>query len=313
MPHPHMVLDLDECEQLTSLPQKNTLIMATCQSPMNVFMWSIFSILLRSQRTKLEHFMVNINGGDSRCGPTELQDKKQKFLEELRLMKWQGHDMPLTVIRVWNRIGHAQALEMSIPWVHTEYYTIMHDDVILLDNKWCDEVWAKLYNDPGVAFCYHPPLLMGGVRKAYYENAWLLGMPHLNSTFVACRKSAMQKANVQWRGYHVKVDFHLDKFVDVKEFLEHHQNNNDLSSYPLIEAPYKFLSMDIGAWAYERLKEAGFRFVALPEKTLLHLGAISWGSEQNAKDSIGKHREQIQALEKDIDASEFGPLYRKYL
>jgi hypothetical protein len=34
-----------------------------------------------------------------------LQDKKQKFLEELRNMKWEDRDMPLTVIRAWSRIG----------------------------------------------------------------------------------------------------------------------------------------------------------------------------------------------------------------
>lgn len=94
--HPHMLLDVGECEQNSSLYRKITAIIPSFSAPLECLLWSVFSLLTRSQPgDKLEHIIVSINGPDKRTGDPALQDKKQAFLEELRNLKWAHRDMPL--------------------------------------------------------------------------------------------------------------------------------------------------------------------------------------------------------------------------
>src|SRR6516162_7350459 len=126
-----MILTRCGYESKGLLPGKTTVVMATSQSRIECLMWSMFSLLLRST-PGLEHIIVAINGPDPRTGDPGLQDAKQSFLGELRNTRWQASgrdcDMPLTVIRTWSRVGHSQATDGALPWVHTEFYTLMHDD-----------------------------------------------------------------------------------------------------------------------------------------------------------------------------------------
>jgi hypothetical protein len=182
MPDNHMIFSVDEAEKLTLLPKKTTVIMATCQCEMRTFMLSFLSFVLRSRPENVEHFMVAINGGDERYGNCGLQDKKQLFLEQIRRLKWHDRDMPLTINRTWSRVGHTQAIESCIPWVHTEFYTITHDDV-LAQKGWDDEFLNKL-EDEQTILSYQPPLLLGGVCKKFHEGGWKIGLPHMNSCLI---------------------------------------------------------------------------------------------------------------------------------
>lgn len=313
MPHPHMVLDVDECELSSLIQGKNTAIIATSQSPMSIFMMSIFGLLLRSDPDHLEHFMVAINGADERTGDTTLQDRKQEFLSELRKLKWAGRDMPITVNRVWSRLGHGQSLDACVSWVHTEFYTIMHDDVILQDKGWGDLATRRL-SDPHTALAFHPPLLACGMEKNMHEGRWKLNFPHLNSTFVVCKKALTSKAGVRWAGYHFQNPFHLYDMVDIKSFLAHHTGRKHLRSFPVIERPYSLVSMDVGAWMYYELGNMGYSFAPLPEDILCHFISISWHTEDQIRKKMDRHRTVIDRLEADLaEVPEYYALYRKYL
>ena len=304
-----MILNISEAENLTLIPQKTTAILATCQSDMKVFMWSIFSLLLRSKPENLEHIMVCINGGDERHGCTSLQDNKQEFLEEIRRLKWHKRDMPLTIIRAWSRVGHGQALEMAIPWVHTEYYTIMHDDVIL-KNDWDIESFEKIKEEKSI-LSYFPPLLWCGVGKTF-DKKWRISLPHMNTTLVTCKKSLMTGLGVRWYGYHVNHDFNLCEKVNIKEFLEYHQKNSNIQSFPVIEEPYGSISMDIGTWVYYKIKEAGYSINKIGTDKALHLQSMSWG--ENTNDRIDNDAYDISLLEKEIEEiHEYRSIYEKYL
>ena len=307
MPHDKMILSVTEAENLTLIPKKTTAILATCQSDMKVFMWSIFSLLLRSKPENLEHIMVCINGGDERHGCTSLQDNKQKFLEEMRRLKWQKRDMPLTIIRAWSRVGHGQALEMAIPWVHTEYYTIMHDDVIL-KNDWDVESFEQLKKENSI-LAYFPPLLWCGVGKAF-DKEWRITLPHMNTTLVTCKKALITALGVRWYGYHVNHKFNLYEKVDIKKFLEYHQKNSNIQSFPVIEEPYGVISMDIGSWVYCKAKEYSMHRIGTNKA--IHFESMSWGQDKD--DRIKKNIYDISLLEQEIEeVPEYKSIYEKYL
>lgn len=312
MSHPHMAFDIQECEKLSLIPSKNTTIIATCQSPMDIFMMSIFSLLLRTNPQKLEHFMVCINGPDKRCGDTLLQDAKQNFLEELRNLKWHERDMPISVIRVWSRIGHAQSMEMAIPWVHTEFYTIMHDDVILKNEKWLDYAIESLAS-PKAAMSYLPPLLCAGMGKKVVDRKWFLELPHMNSALVVCKKPITQQLGVRWCGYHFENEFRLYDRVNIQEFMDFHYKRNNVQSFPVIEQPYTGISMDIGSWLYNEILEKGFELIPMANSTAYHLSGCSWREENHIKKRLDDHAVALNSLYENLKKyQEFFALYEKY-
>lgn len=311
--HKHMVWSQAECEEFTTIKGKTTVVLATCQSSMNVFMWSIFSILLNTRvNSNFEHFIVAINGADKRTGDPALQDRKQKFLEELRNVKWSNvdspvdRDMPITVIRVHSRIGHSQSLDMGIPWVHTEAYTIMHDDCIINDINWTEKVFAALDSDPNTALVYAPPLLSTGLSYVKFNDSYKINLPHINSVFVTGRKKHYIGDNTFWSGYHIDSTENLMANVNYDEFLEWHKN--DIIHAPPKDLECKYLSMDIGTFAYYKMKKAGYSFIGLPQDTVVHLTAMSWGDENSKNLSLQRNEQCIANLEAKIMAH---PVYSK--
>lgn len=306
--HPHMALTLESCEKLSLIPGKTTAIIATCQCSIDVMMRSVFSLLMRSDPKYLEHFIVCLNGPDSRCGDPSLQDKKQAFFEKLRGLKWQGRDMPITVIRAWSRVGHTQAMEMAIPWVHTEFYLIMHDDLIIRSIQW-GEVGEAIFRDQKIAIICWPPLLCGGLVEHNYQDKKLIGFPHFNSVFMMCRKAVLTQVGARWYGYHVPVDFLLSEMVDTEEFYKHHDARNQIVIKPQAEDRYGVVSTDIGAWMYYMLGQAGYRFGLFHPDTVSHLIGFSW---ENDKEKMQKRlvsqRPTINALLKEMETKE--PAYK---
>lgn len=113
---------------------KLTVIIPTSESPFSCFARSLCSIILNSDISKIDQIIVSINGPDQRTGPTLIQDKKQEFCNELKDI-----GLPITVVRTWSRIGYSSPVEICIPLVNTEFYLLMHDDVLVTNNKWQNE------------------------------------------------------------------------------------------------------------------------------------------------------------------------------
>ena len=304
MPHDHMIFSVEECENATLIPDKNTAIIATSQGPIKLLMLTLLSLLLRSNQKYLEHIIVCINGPDTRCGDPSLQDKKQKFLEELRNMKWEDKDMPLTVIRAWSRIGHSQALEMAIPWVHTEYYTIMHDDIIVLKNDWCEEA-SEIFKDPKVAMVHCSPEQYGNCFELIFEgDKKFIGNAHLQNPIAVCKKSIMTKLGARWYGYHIVKDYSMKK-INYEKYIEYNNQykNKDIRMvFPKENSDYNGLSFDIGSWMIHEIKENGYNIKTFSNEKIIHFVKSSWSNDQNyVENKERQHKKVFESIESEIE------------
>jgi hypothetical protein len=298
--HPHMIYSVYDSETLASLPDKTTIIMSTSQSEMLCFIWSFLSVLLHSDPNFVEQIIVVINGPDFRNDDTSLQDKKQAFLEEIRARKWHNRDMPLTISRVWSRVGHAQAIEMAIPWVHTEFYTLIHDDVILTDPTWGERAKAGL-DDPHAAMVVAPPLLNCGIVSQKLGDKWRLGLPHINTAFLTCKKAVLNSLGLRWIGYHIDKPFKLPE-----ELLEYYKNYPRFGKF---NSTFDIASTDIGAWIYYVLSCNNYKLRPLSDAAT-HLVAMSWSN--NIQDLSEELWRVVKTNEKKIIGSEFGELYQRF-
>lgn len=304
-----MVLSRAECERLSLVPGKTTVIIATCQSRIECLMWSVFSLLLRST-SEMEHVIVAINGPDSRTGDPTLQDNKQAFLEELRSLKWGSRDMPITISRTWSRVGHSQAIDSVLAWVHTEGYTLMHDDIIITNPNWCKFTFEALA-DKKVGMVYAPPLLASGLSPVDFEGSRKLNLPHPNTMFLTSRKELYVSQGVRWYGYHVKDNYDLYFKVNRDGFLNFH--GKDVTHLPP-DGCYGYISMDVGTWPYYKLKENEYKLVPLPDNSVTHLTAMSWRDDNGQNQSINRNKLVIDKLKEEIlDNPVFGRLYNKYV
>jgi len=321
--HPHMIVDIDESVELTTVPEKLTAIIPTSTAPINTLLWTVFAMLLRTNvKSPLEHIIVCINGPDRRTGDPSLQDKKQQFLEELRAMKWwnaknpkKQKDMPLTILRVWSRIGHPESVEMAIPWVHTEAYLLTHDDVIIKKHEWINEVKEKFFCDPEVVIAYSPTLMCCQCDSALHQNKPLLRFPHLLCAFLVCRKKLIYKLGSSWCGYHVETEpFYLhERIENVDEFMKYYNKMGLLDKPPQTKDPYQYISMEMGSWHFYNAIQAGYKFEQLDPGLLFHLGAMSWESDDGKTRRVDRYKEHIDILEKEIfEHPNYGPLYEKY-
>ena len=215
---PLVIFSPEFCEESTLKAGKVSAIIPTFSSPLNCFMWSVLSLVLRSDPEVLDHIFVSINGPDSREGGEDLQDRKQAFLEDLRSADWSGlpyfNPGAITISRTWSRVGHAQALEQCIPWVETEYYLSMHDDVIVRDPSWCNlggfgSVVAKTWGNQ----------LVGRLGS----HGQRLELPHMSTIFTLCHKPSMTSLKARWTGFHLENRFKIEDFIDFGAFLEMHE------------------------------------------------------------------------------------------
>jgi hypothetical protein len=232
-------------------------------------------------------------------GDTGLQDKKQAFLEDIRLLKINNRDMPISVIRAWSRVGHSQSLEMALPWVHTDHYLLMHDDVIILDKDWLDK---SIFNDD-VAIMYNPPMLFGGVNKKRYGNGLKLSVPHMNSTFLVCKKSILNSLPCRWSGYHIEKNFE-----PTKDFFDFHQAKGHIETNDNLNESFSCLSMDIGSWVYYELQKSNYQIIPMKTNSIFHFGSASW-----TKRNISFSNKIVSDLEDEMkNIPEFYEIYRKY-
>jgi hypothetical protein len=305
------LLTMEQCEELTLVPGKVCAIIPTSTAPIENLAWSVLSLLLRSDPEALDHIIVGINGPDSRTGDPGLQDLKQSFIEELRSMKWKGRDMPLTLVRTWSRIGHAQTLEQCIPWAHTEFYVSMHDDVIVLDSHWCSVLGGFAHDENLLCFTYGNP-----VHRGLYSDDHSLHVPHFNSVFTLCKKSRMKSINASWVGYHVPLDFTIDNLWSYEDFIAWHERKGlaNLEFVPGKENHYKYLGMDIGSCFMPEIMNKGLKVGIFPEDCLIHMSSMSWKDENWKDERISNARRYVAKLENDIlSDGTFKEIYEKYI
>jgi len=318
-----MVYERDECVETTALPGKITAIIPTAAGPIECLLWSVFSLLLRTKPNDLlEHFMVCINGPDARTGDENPCNLKQQFLEELRDMKWYHadrpqvkKDMPISVIRAWSRIGHPEAVEMAIPWVHTDAYLLMHDDIIIMKDNWLREVEDKFYGDDDVAIAYAPRLLCAKCDSSTHKDKPILRVPHLLCTFLVCRRKWLEKTGTTWCGWHIPTPpFKLHEKVNVEQFLQYYREHDALAEPPDQNATYEYMTMEMGAWMYYQLCQDNRKFAALDPDLLIHFGTMSWDSESGKRSRIATFRRYAKEIEAKIyQHPDYCNLYRKYI
>lgn len=325
--HDQMIVSQEDAITLTTLKDKITAIIPTFSAPMSCFMWTMFSYLLNTRpNDALEHIIVCINGADPRTGDVSLQDKKQAFLEELRDLKWYHEDnpdnfkdMPLTVLRAWSRIGHPEGVEMALPWVHTDNYIISHDDIIITKEFWIEEIKERFFKNPKAAIAYSNPLLCAHGGSAEFKDKNLLRFPHLLCTFLVCKKKVLDSLPSRWCGYHIEMpEFKIEELAgDFDEFLKNQskykENCISTESPPQKDFIYNYISMEMGAWHFYNLKERNLEFMQIDPNLIVHIGAMSWESEEKKKIRVqGKYQWAEKIEQKILKHPEYSKLFLKY-
>lgn len=321
--HPFMVVDEREVMQRTLVPDVFVPVIITSQADIRLLMLSVFSLLLRTREFQhLAHFMVFINGPDSRTGDTSLQDRKQAFLEALRLLKWPRpdgvqQDMPITVCRIWSRVGHSELCDMAMPWVHTQYYVLMHDDVIILDPDWSGKCW-RILQPPDVAIATARPLLLCPAGTP--ESAWdgqtgtIVRLPHLNTSFLVGDKIKLAAVRATWQARHTPVSGRpFAQLVDLPAWRRYYVTHGGVDSDVAPDKSIKAISHDVGAWMYYRMTENGMRGVELPDGMIDHLGAASWDNQAAIAGRLASHRSLYKQLEDELrQYTAFWALYTRF-
>lgn len=198
------IFNIYQCEELTTIKDKITVVINTYDKNFEKLACCILSLLKNSRYVNgfLEHIIVCIHGPDSRTGDTDQQDVKQNFLEELRLLKWkpigsdEERDMPLTVIRVWSRVGQGQSLDMAMPWIHTEFFLVISEEFIFLNDSWIDELQDIKKFD----FLYYKS------RKNEFNSDQYFCSKYETNFFVTSKK-IFEENGLKWTNYSIMNDF----------------------------------------------------------------------------------------------------------
>jgi hypothetical protein len=300
--HDHLVIDSIKSLELNELKNKTTVIMATSQSDIMILMWSVLSLFLRCD--SFEHLTVCINGPNKKTGNPSLQDLKQKFFEKLI----DDYNLPISIIRIIGRQGHAHSIDSCIPWVHTEYYTLMHDDVILL-RDWQKEISFHEYiNDPKKSIIMSPPTLVSPMQVSKYKDYAKLGIPHLNTFFLHAKKSVLESFGQRWHGYHSSFEFVLDG-AWAEEFLIFH---NKINKSVKIGQKFYFHSTDIGTYMWYEIIKNDYKINHFPEDLCIHIKESSWSNSMNLAVRLHRYQDQINNLNSEILASKFCNIYREF-
>jgi hypothetical protein len=294
------------CEMNCLLKEKISAVIPTFSSPINCFIRSIFSLVLRSDPRFLHHVFISINGPDSREGGNELQDKKQSFIEDLRSAKWPGSGFnpgSITLIRTWSRIGHSQALDQCVPWIDTEYYLSMHDDVLVMDSSWCN--LNDFHDNESLIMKTWGSYLSGRLKNTGSR----LDMPHINTIFTLCKKSIMTSLGVNWSGFSLNLPFKISDHIDIKVLEGNHKRLESLGfGASLDRDQYESISLDIGSFLFSRICARGLDIGRFDINTIRHFGSSSWRPRSNFKIL------EVDELEQQImSVDSYWEIYEKYL
>jgi hypothetical protein len=272
--HPHLLLPVKKCEERTLLKGKLTAIIETFQQPIERLLRTVFSLLLRSGPAvggPLEHIIVCINGADRRTGPPEIQDAKQDFLEALRTLKWKvpgyegEREMPITVLRVWSRVGHGQALDMAIPWVHTEGYIILDDDYIITNHEWATIVKENCLDTEDVDYFHQHQHIGPGCTENCDNQVRQMILPRLWANFTGGKKAVLEQCGVRWSSYFLNHDYDIEDFPEFYQYHEDMWKESHSDPVACMKGHYKQLVVESGAWAKYKLDQANAKGLQLPQ------------------------------------------------
>lgn len=293
-----MLLTEEEACEYNAIPGTTAIIVTYNTNP-RIFALSLLSLL---RCTYLEHVIVVINGPDDRIGDPSIQDVKQSFLEAIRKEKFNRDmlhlttrgsiDMPLTVMRIWSRLGHSQAIDSAIPWVHTKNYILMHDDVLIMKEKWNEDLESLLEKE-NVGFIHAGKFLMlDHISKRINGEKIGLGFPHPGTTLIVAKRSRLN--NFRWSGYfaHAPSPRHVFENLDLKTAAKDQKIDKDVPENA------EFLSYDVGAFMLHHLKQTNMEFLQLPNDTALHLTSFSWLSQAHKRKMLDLHMSQLDESEK---------------
>jgi len=308
-----------ECDRLSLIPGKVCAIIPTYSSPMNYFMWSVFSLFLRSDPRELEHVIVGINGPDSRypaADGSELQDRKQCFIEDLRNIRdWDRPGMfnpgAITLVRTWSRVGHPPTVDQCVNWVHTRYYLVMHDDIVVLDRNWSKAVYEFEEDSKLVAKTFGDPLVVKLQRHGD-----ILEFPHFSTTFSMFDKSLMRMIGAFWMGYYVgNKQFRIKDMADFQDFMREQERIGCLARHDSQEwqvreeTEFQGFSMEIGTFVHYAIAKHGLRIHQFEPSCVKHFYAGTWRNQNGAY----QHHPEVEELEKEImSIPEYAEIYLRY-
>ncbi len=329
-----MILPIEECVENTTIKNKVTFIVPTYNSPMKTTMLSVLSVLLNATKDgPFEHICVCIAGPDDRTADTSLQDKKQSFLEDVRDLGWKPKDSnemksaPVTVTRVWSRLGWAETIDMATPWVHTAGFVVMHDDVFLKDSKWEEELKLNFFSNDKVALAYPNELKEWCLSPSQkpcefiaHNGLYAFKMPNLQTEFLAVKTKWYAKTNRKLNGYTFPreddlFEFYLDELDE--ECIEYYKKYA-FDNVPLqtIE-PYNYVFQEIGAWLYYQMCQEGLEFRKIDSEIITHLklGGLGLGNsnEERRRKILSHFNKQILETENKVLDSMYAPVYKKYM
>lgn len=294
--HPHMVYDYSDVIRFNLHKDKTCLLLATNQAPLPCLMWCLFSYLIHSRPGDyLERIFIALNS-DKRL---PCRSPKYDFLNELRA---EQDDFPITVATIDTINAHSLCMDMLIPFVNTEMYTLTHDDVIMLQDGWEDEVRAAMAN---ASMAYHPPFMACVTNTNDFNGKANIGLEHPHNFFTVCRKADLMDVARSWQGECVARDF--PKTDLPAEFHQYHKTDprRCLDTVGLV-------CYDTGAWIYYELRRRNKNIQELP-KLVHHFYAVSWDHRKDTKFLRESAPEVIGKLEQEIRESRYATLYDRWL
>jgi len=189
----------------------------------------------------------------------------------------------LTIIRAWSRVGHGQAVDMAMPWIHTEAYLLLGDDYIVRDSRWVDHLKTELLDKPEVGYLRsaHWPC---GVCQNPGTGKWQIQQARFSSHFFAIKKAVAEELGIRWAGYFVNCDFKIDQhYVDANVPYEDQLLAIQHGCGPVAELNYGELIADTGAWPRKLLEVAGVQGGIMDSDTfVLQNRDLSWHLDKDA-------------------------------
>ena len=176
----------------------------------------------------------------------------------------------MTISRTWSRIGHSQSLEQCLPWIYTEFYLSMHDDVLVIDPSW--GTLSDFLNNESMVMKTWGGYLAGRLRSAGSR----LDMPHLNTIFTLCRKPIMTSLGVGWSGFSLDHNFKIGDYTNPEFFRANHERFSSLGSGLSLSEQYESISLDIGSFLFSRICSRGLDIGRFDMNTIRHFGSASW-------------------------------------
>lgn len=303
--HPHLILDATQAERATLTPGKATAILPTCQADLKFLVWSTLSLLLRTPRQHLSHLIVTINGSNKIQG-TALQDRKQEFVEELI-----GLGEPVSLQRTWGHIGHTQAVEACIPWVETEFYLMMHDDVIVDPAYLGLLIKSGFIEDETSGLIGLGPIILSRIQRSYHEGVKKLGLPHLNTAFTLVRKNVVTLLGKRWMGFHVPHEFVFDESWAAM-FLDYYRKQGLVKEEIEFGEFFGVTNSDVGSYVLYAMHAAGYKVMEFKGAAAHHVRSASWSVPDMLEKRMKGFAPIVQQLEEEIAGSRFAELYRRY-